>query len=78
MQAVQKDLRWTCCGEGAEGGAGDARSAQDKQQGVLAAPEAARRDRARHLAQSHTALDRLQFAGGHFYRFVSWVKLLPF
>ena len=34
-------------GEGAEGGAGDARSAQDRQQGVLAAPEAARRDRAR-------------------------------
>ena len=33
-------------GEGAEGGAGGARSAQDRQQGV-AAPEAARRDRAR-------------------------------
>ena len=32
--------------EGAEGGAGGARSAQDRQQGV-AAPEAARRDRAR-------------------------------
>ena len=30
---------------------GDARSAQDRQQGVLAAPEAARRDRARHLAE---------------------------
>ena len=51
VQAVQKDLRWTCSGEGAEGGAGDARSAQDRQQGVLAAPEAARRDRARHLAE---------------------------
>ena len=38
-------------GEGAEGGAGGARSAQDRQQGV-AAPEAARRDRARaHLAE---------------------------
>ena len=33
-------------GEGAEGGAGGARSAQDRQQGV-AAPEAARRGRAR-------------------------------
>ena len=32
--------------EGAEGGAGGTRSAQDRQQGV-AAPEAARRDRAR-------------------------------
>ena len=74
MQAVQKDLRWTCCGEGAEGGAGDARSAQDRQQGVLAAPEAARRDPGaivRGILQSH----RLQ---GHFYRFVTWVNFLPF
>ena len=43
-------------GEGAEGGAGDARSAQDRQQGVLAAPEAARRDPGaivRGILQSH-------------------------
>ena len=70
------DMLW--CREGAEGGAGDARSARDRQQGVLAAPEAARRDPGaivRGILQSHTAVDRLQ---GHFYRFVTWVKLLPF
>ena len=43
-------------GEGAEGGAGGTRSAQDRQQGVLAAPEAARRDPGaivRGILQSH-------------------------
>ena len=53
MQAVQKDLMVMLVRElSAEGGAGGARSAQDRQQGV-AAPEGARRDRARgaHLAE---------------------------
>ena len=45
MQAVQKDLMDMLVRELKEGGAGGARSAQDRQQGV-AAPEAARRDRA--------------------------------
>ena len=59
MQAVQKDLMDMLVRELKEGGAGGARSAQDRQQGV-AAPEAARRDRARgaHLLQSETESHR--------------------
>ena len=57
-------------GEGAEGGAGGTRSAQDRKQGV-AAPEAARRNRTivrAHLAESERAIENVH---------IEWI-LLPF